>query len=168
MEYTSIAYKAEYFVTTLFEKNQQESLLYHNLEHTRNVVARAREIAEQYNLSEKDQAILYIAAWFHDTGHLFVEPAMHEVKSIELMKTFFDGQDTTDEDIKTPVEKCILATRVPGNPKTLPEQIICDADTYHFGTKEFKKTNKRLKKEYILRKLIPENTNWNKRSLESL
>ena len=168
MDYTTISQRAESFVTTLFEKNKQDALLFHNLEHTRVVVARAKEIASQYNLSEKDQAILYIAAWFHDTGHLFVEPAMHEVKSIELMKTFFGGQEATDDDIKTPVEKCILATRVPGNPKTLPEQIICDADTYHFGTEEFKKTNKRLRKEYIQRKLIPENTNWTKRSLELL
>src|SRR6185503_17475172 len=114
MEYTSIAYKAEYFVTTLFEKNQQESLLYQNLEHTRNVVARAKEIAEQYDLSEKDQAILYIAAWFHDTGHLFVEPAMHEIKSIELMKAFLNGLGVNDNDeLISAAEKCILATRIP-------------------------------------------------------
>jgi len=168
MDYTTISQRAESFVTTLFEKNQQDALLFHNLGHTREVVARAKEIASQYNLSEKDQAILYIAAWFHDTGHLFVEPAMHEVKSIELMKTFIAGQETTDEDIKIPVEKCIFATRMPSNPKTLPEQILCDADTYHFGTKDFKNRNKRLKKEYILHKIIPQNANWNKKSLELL
>ena len=152
MIYTDISQKAENFVMGLFEKNKQEALLFHNLEHTRSVVARAKEIASQYELSEKDQAILYISAWFHDTGHLFVEPAMHEVKSIELMKTFFAGQATNEEeDLLSPVEKCILATRIPGNPKTLPEQIICDADTYHVCTKDFKDLNKRLRKEYIRR-----------------
>ena len=82
MDYTTIFQKAESFVKGIFEKNESAKLSFHNLAHTRNVVARAREIASQYELSEKDQAVLYIAAWFHDTGHLFVEPAMHEVKSI--------------------------------------------------------------------------------------
>src|SRR5258705_613101 len=167
MDYTNIFQKAESFVTGLFEKNQNNDLVFHNLEHTRDVVARAREIAAQYVLSEKDQDILYIAAWFHDTGHLFVEPTMHEVKSIELMKTFLNGLGVDEQDdLVQSTEKCILATRIPSNPKTLTEQIICDADTYHVGTNEFKKTDKQLKKEYIRRKLISPQANWTKRSLE--
>jgi predicted metal-dependent HD superfamily phosphohydrolase len=170
MNYTNISQKAEDFVTALYQKNQQDALLYHNLQHTRNVLARAKEIASQYNLSEKDQVILYTAVWFHDTGHLFVEPAMHEVKSIELMKTFFTSETTKEEqdDLMAGVEKCIWATHIPGNPKTIPEQIISDADTYHAGTKDFKNNNKQLRKEYILRKLIAPHINWNKRSLEFL
>ena len=167
MDYTTIFQKAESFVKGIFEKNESAKLSFHNLAHTRNVVARAREIASQYELSEKDQAVLYIAAWFHDTGHLFVEPAMHEVKSIELMKTYLNGLGVNDNDeLISAAEKCILATRIPSNPKTLTEQIICDADTYHIGTDDFKKTDKRLKKEYIKRKLISPKANWNKRSLE--
>lgn len=170
MDYSTISQRAEEFVTALYEKNQQEALIYHNLQHTRNVLARAKEIASQYDLSEKDQAILYIAVWFHDTGHLFVEPAMHEVKSIEVMKTFFTNNvgKEEQEDIIPAIEKCIWATHIPGDPKTIPEQIISDADTYHVGTKDFKATNKQIKKEYILRKLITSHTNWNRRALEFL
>jgi predicted metal-dependent HD superfamily phosphohydrolase len=167
MDYRNLTKKAEHFVTDLFEKNKQDVLLYHNPGHTKTVVARAKEIASQYELSERDQAILIIAAWFHDTGHLFVDPAMHEVKSIELMKGFF-SKYAEDEDLIAAIENCILATRIPRDPKTVPEQIICDADTYHLGTKDFKTTNKQLKKEYILRKLVPPNNNWNKKSLEFL
>lgn len=168
MDYNNITKKAENFVTDLFEKNKHDALLFHNSEHTKTVVARAKEIASQYELSEREQAILFIAAWFHDTGHLFVEPAMHEVKSIELMKGFFSRHVIEDADLIAPIENCILATRIPRDPKTLPEQIICDADTYHLGTKDFKTTNKQLKKEYTLRKLISPKTNWNKKSLEFL
>ncbi len=167
MDYTNIFQKAESFVTGLFEKNHHDSLLFHNLDHTKDVVARAREIASNDELSEKDQAILFIAAWFHDTGHLFVEPAMHEIKSIEIMKTFLNGLSVSEDDeVLAAAEKCILATRIPSNPKTLVEQILCDADTYHIGTVEFKKTDKLLKKEYIKRKLISPQANWTKRSLE--
>lgn len=170
MDYANIYKKTENFVTSLFEKHPQESLLYHNLEHTCKVLERAKEIASNYDLSEAETTVLLIAVWFHDTGHLFVEPAMHEVKSVDLMKTFFASEATKEEaDALVPaVEKCILATHMHSNPKTNPEQIIADADTYHLGTKEFKLTNKRLKKEYILRKLIPPHTNWNKKSLEFL
>jgi HD superfamily phosphodiesterase len=167
MDYTTIIQRAESFVTGLFEKNQKNALTFHNLEHTRDVVARAKEIASQFDLSEKDQAILYVAAWFHDTGHLFVEPAMHEVKSIEIMKTFLSGLGIDGHDeLVAATEKCILATRMPSNPKTLVEQIVCDADTYHIGTTDFKRTDKQLRKEYIKRKLISPKANWNKRSLE--
>jgi hypothetical protein len=168
MDYRNLTKKAEHFVTDLFEKNKHETLLFHSYEHTKTVVARAKEITSQYELSEREQAILFIAAWFHDTGHLFVEPAVHELKSIELMKSFFSKYVTEDEDLIAPIENCILATRMPRHPKTLPEQIICDADTYHLGTKDFKTTNKQLKKEYTLRKLVSPNTNWNKKSLEFL
>lgn len=168
MDYQNILKKAEHFVTDLFEKNKQDTLLFHNFEHTRTVVARAKEIASHYELSEKDLAALYTACWFHDTGHLFVEPAMHEVKSVDLMKGFFSRFLPEEQDLIAPVENCILATRMPSNPKTLQEQIICDADTYHLGTKEFKNTNKQLKKEAIQRKQIPADTNWNKKSLEFL
>lgn len=170
MDYTSIYQKAESFVTALFEKNRQEALVYHNLQHTRNVVDRAEEIALNYDLTEKDRIAIFIAAWFHDTGHLFVEPAMHEVKSVELMKTFFAGEASKQDadDLVPLVEKCILATHMNSNPKSIPEQIIADADTYHLGTKEFKTTNKKLKKEYVLRHIIPPHANWNKQSLEFL
>lgn len=168
MDYTNITQKAENFVIDLFDKHKKDELDYHNLDHTRSVVTRSHEIAAQYELKEKDLAVLYIAAWFHDTGHLFVEPAIHEIKSNELMKNFFALQGLETDEIIPLIENCILATRVPQAPKTLPEQIICDADTYHLGTKEFKTSNKKLKKEYISRKLIPADINWNKQSLDFL
>jgi predicted metal-dependent HD superfamily phosphohydrolase len=168
MDYTNITRKAEHFVLELFEKNKKQELEYHNLDHTRSVVKRSQEIAAHYELTEKDLAVLSIAGWFHDTGHLFVEPAMHEIKSNELMKKFFELQATETADMIPLIENCVLATRVPQAPKTLPEQIICDADTYHLGTKDFKSLNKQLKKEYISRKLVPTDINWNKQTLEFL
>lgn len=169
MDYNTILKRVEAFVKELFSNNQHDYLLFHNLDHTKNVVQRANEIASQYELSERDQFILYASAWFHDTGHLFVEPAMHEVKSVELMKSFMSHQSIDDPELIAALEKCILATRMPHDPQTIPEQIICDADTYHLGTDDFKATNKALRKEYIKRKLFnPDTNNWNRKSLELL
>jgi len=168
MDYLNIPKKAESFVRELFDKNHKQPLLYHNLEHTINVVDRAREIAAQYELTEVDQVVLYTAAWFHDTGHLFVDPAMHEVKSVELMKGFMSGYSIEDASLVLSIENAILATRMSHRPENIVEQIIRDADTYHLGTKEFKETNKRIRKEYIQRKLHSPHANWNKKSLEFL
>lgn len=165
MDHHNIYKKVENFVTELYEKNQTESLVFHNLQHTEKVVERAKEIAQHYQLPEQEQFVLYAAAWFHDTGHLFTDPSMHEVKSVELMRDFL-SKYVEDEAVLKEISECILSTRMPRNPQTLLQQIICDADTYHLGTKEFKTTNKQIKKEYELRKLPTPAAGWKKSSLD--
>ena len=51
-----------------------------------------------------------------------------------------------DEMVTTEITGNIMATKIPRNPKNLLQQIICDADTYHLGTKDFKETNKKITK----------------------
>ena len=140
--YTSLYKAAEDHVTEMFRRLQPAHLVFHNLEHTETVVRKVNEIAGHYNLSEEDMMIVYIAAWFHDTGYLLDKPENHEFKSIELMKEFLLEQKIND-DIINKIEVCILSTRAPRNPLDLNSEILCDADTYQFGNKkEFKKTNK--------------------------
>lgn len=165
IDYHNVFKKAETFVKDFFDDNENDTLLFHNLQHTQNVVERAKEIAQQYQLSEQDQFILYIAAWFHDTGHLVTDPAKHEMKSVELMKSFITRYTNDEETIKQ-IGDAILATRMPRNPQNQVQQIICDADTYHLGTKEFKTTNKQLRKEYELRNIAEPVGGWRKASLD--
>lgn len=124
-------------VHDLYRDYERTYLLYHNLDHTKEVVIRAKEIAEQYNLNDRQQFILLASAWFHDTGHLLCEDlAIHEEMSVEIMREYF-REKTIDESIVRCIEKCIMATKMPVNPQTLLEQILCDADTFHVGTPEF-------------------------------
>ncbi len=167
MDNSIIYKKAENYVVGLFDKTNAPNLLFHNLQHTKKVVERTKEIAAHYNLSENDMLILFVAAWFHDTGHLFVEPKKHEDKSAEIMRNFMVDY-TKDEDLIKEIEKCILATKNPRNPSNLLQEIICDADTFHLGTKEFKKTNKKVYKEYILREGKMDKTLYNHKTLDLL
>ena len=140
--YTSIYKKTEVHVAEMFHKHQLSHLVFHNLEHTETVVKKVNEIAGHYNLSEEDMMVVYVAAWFHDTGYLLDKPENHEFKSVEIMKEFMHENKTSDEVIDK-IEMCILATRAPRNPLDLNSEILCDADTYQFGNKkEFKRTNK--------------------------
>ena len=142
--------KVENYVTGLYDSSRDDTLAFHSLQHTQTVVARTKEIAGHYDLSEKEMIILFISAWFHDTGHLFTDPARHEEMSVEIMRKFMQPE-TDDSELLNEIEKTILSTKPPRNPTTLLQQIICDADTYHLGTKDFKASNKAAMDEHKLK-----------------
>jgi predicted metal-dependent HD superfamily phosphohydrolase len=159
--------KVAQHVTGLFDDYPHPNLVYHNLDHTKNVVARVQEIAAHYQLNDNDTKTVYIAAWFHDTGHLFADIPTHEVKSIELMREFMQLH-VSDEPLIESIAGCIMATRMPHEPKDLLQEILCDADTYHFGTKDFKKTNKQIKEEYTLRNYTAALIDWERNTVDLL
>lgn len=150
MDTNKLYKKIEQHVRALFEERANPILVFHNLKHTETVVNRTKEIAGHYNLSENDVLILFAAAWFHDTGHLFTVPVGHEAKSVDIMKEFMTDH-ITDQATIDEIGNCIMATKMPRNPGSQLQEIICDADTYHFGTKEFKETNKLNLEELRLR-----------------
>lgn len=167
MDNNSIYKKVENHVTGLFENTSDNRLVYHNLEHTQKVVSRANEIASHYNLIENDMLVIYVAAWFHDTGYLMGEPLGHEQKSVEIMRSFMEEEKAGSELVDN-IEECIMATSEHVQPVNLLQQILVDADTYNLGTKEFQITNKQVYKEYVLRNGYISRHNWNKETLKLL
>ncbi len=159
--------KIEHYVTGLYDKLTDETLAFHNLKHTQGVVDRTKEIAGHYHVNEKEMLTVYAAAWFHDTGHLFTEPSKHEVMSVDVMKKFMLDH-TNDTDLIQQIANCIMATQSPRNPIGLLQQIICDADTYHLGTKDFKETNKRAMEEHKFKTGSLDKLQFNKDTLKML
>lgn len=162
-----IVKQAEEKVVELYDTVPHENLLYHTIGHTRKVVDRANEIAAHYELSERDITVLNIAAWFHDTGHLYTNPISHEEKSVEIMREWLAGKGDYTE-LADEVEQVIMATKPSTPPLGLVQEIIKDADTYHFGEPEFKKLNKLMKKEMGLRNLDIMVRDWQKNALTLL
>jgi predicted metal-dependent HD superfamily phosphohydrolase len=154
-------------VRQLFRSADRPSLVFHTLHHTESVVLRAREIAAHYALSEKDMQVLLTAAWFHDTGYLTGDAEGHEERSADMAKAFLATQGA-DEPMIAHVRSCILSTRYPRTPENLPEEILCDADTYHFGTGEFKKTNKKVFEEMQLHDTGIDKQEWKQQALAFL
>jgi predicted metal-dependent HD superfamily phosphohydrolase len=165
---TNIYKQVANYVTALYERSPHPNLLYHNLAHTKSVVERTQEIAAHYQLNETEMLILYVAAWFHDSGHLFAEIEKHEDKSVELFRDFATQEANMDATVKAAIEDCILSTRMPRNPKNKLHEILCDADTYNLGTKEFKGTNKLVRKEFALRGYGSSLDDWYANSLDLL
>ena len=165
--YNALLIDTESYVKGLFKNYNNVNLIFHNLEHTQNVVERVLEIASHYEIPDKDLLELSIAAWFHDTGHLITDPSGHEEKSVALMEEFFKNR-TNDDELIDKIASLIRITKFPPSPQSMQEMIICDADTYHFGLEEFKQTNKAIKKELILRNMNTMVMDWERNSLELL
>jgi predicted metal-dependent HD superfamily phosphohydrolase len=166
MELITIENLVKEYVKSLFEESTADYLVYHNFSHTEKVVTRSMEIAMYYKLDERAYFIISVAAWFHDTGHLFTEMEMHEEAGVHIMRTFLDKQNIS-EDLIESIASCILATKQPANPSRLMEGILCDADTWHFGTREFEITDVLVKKEMQLR-TGERFDNWNQLTLKLL
>ena len=143
MHQSALYRKTEQFVTNLFREKNRPELFYHNLDHTKKVVSKTQEIAGNYSLSEDEMKALFVAAWFHDTGYLVGPAADHEDRGVELMQDFLRSQEVSEE-IISKAEGCIMATKSPRQPTTLIEEILCDADTYNLGSKDFTESNKHV------------------------
>jgi HD superfamily phosphodiesterase len=167
MDYDAISKKVEAYVTELFERTPHAKLAYHDLLHTTKVVNRTREIASHYSLIDTDLLVLHVASWFHDTGYLFNEVALHEEKSVQLMRDFMKDL-LADSDILNTIEECILATKPGNKPANLLQQILVDADTYHFGTKEIEITNKQVYDEYMMRGGYISKREWDRQTIKML
>lgn len=142
----SIISEAKKFATDIFKNKVSESITYHNLLHTEDVIAACERMANYYQLSDEDRTILLTAGWFHDTGFITGIADGHEEESAMIAVQFLKTHHQTPEFTEN-VRKTILATKMPQSPTNLIEQILCDADLYHLGTNDFKQKNKLLRKE---------------------
>lgn len=145
MKEESIIQRAERYVRKLYAQTDKD-LYYHNLEHTEHTVRAAEEIAMHYKLNENDYSVVLVAAWLHDVGYIISGGVEHEEASAKVAREFLWAEDA-DAAFITSVEQCILATKMPQQPKTLLEEIMCDADLYDLGTEHFKHNNKKVRKE---------------------
>lgn len=122
---------AEAYVEKHFEERIPDEYVYHDLLHTKYVVEATMEIAEGYELTEKEQEIIQLAAWFHDSGY-DEGGKEHESRGSDYATEFLQSLDYPEADIDK-VSKCILATKWPQYPDDLLEEIVCDADLSHLG-----------------------------------
>lgn len=128
---TKIIKEARDYAVMVLTKLLPEDMTYHTINHTKDVVASAQEIAEKNALSDEDYEILTVAAWFHDLGYVKGFES-HEEKGSLMARGFLEARDYPKEKIKK-IEGCIMATKMPQTPQNPLEQILCDADLMHLA-----------------------------------
>ena len=141
-----------------FELNP--SFTYHNVHHTLDVINTAESIAISHNLDVTDVLILKIAALFHDTGYLHLRKG-HEEKSSEIFLEYALNS-SLEKEIKEQIVGCIMATKMPQEPNTLLEQILCDADLDYLGRDDFDTIEQQLYLELCSAGEMTDRLAWDK------
>jgi uncharacterized protein len=121
-------------------------LIYHNLHHTRDQVLPAATLfSKDMGLSAKEQLLVKTAALFHDIG--FIEQYKdNEEISATIAASILPDFSYSAADILA-IQKMILATRMPQQPQSVMEQILCDADLSPLGQDIFFETSMMLRRE---------------------
>lgn len=138
--------KVSIYVSGFLKKRLSPSLVFHNIKHTYEVVEAVKEIAMHSGFTGDNMEILVIAAWFHDTGYSKVYQG-HEEESKNLAEAFLSTQGCSVEIIRT-ILACISATRFPQFPKSAIEEVLCDADLYHFTRPGYPKYAAAIRSEF--------------------
>jgi predicted metal-dependent HD superfamily phosphohydrolase len=146
-------------VLSTLEKELDPRLTYHNLAHTKDVMAQVVRIAQgEKIINAKDLLLLRIAALFHDTGFLYAYKH-HEERSCEIMLDHLKDEDIKPEEIKN-IKGMIMATKIPQTPHNKLEEIICDADLDYLGRNDFEKISNGLKEEFLTYGVIKGEEDW--------
>jgi len=137
-----------------------EYLYYHNYKHTIDVVNQAELIG--YGEGVDDEAILLLmtAALFHDSGHI-VGYDNHEYFGTQIVREWLPKYKYTQKQIDD-ICDIIMATKLPPQPKTLLQEIICDSDLDYLGRSDFIPVSNTLYEELKAQNKMPSLNTWNK------
>lgn len=140
--------KAFAYVNHLLKSQLPANHIFHNWHHTYSVVQGVQEIIKSMNLSVDEEEVIFLAAWFHDTGHI-KKCVDHEEESKNIAKDFLLKNKYPLEKI-TSVLECIDATRIPQSPKDLLGEILCDGDLFHLSSSNYLEQLQHLREEWAL------------------
>ena len=129
-------------VQKLFLSELSDKYIYHGWEHTCDVLMACR-----LHLKVNPDLLLFsseleAAALLHDTGIVRGMDG-HEEKSVSIAHEWLPALGFSSRQVEL-VTSLILSTRMPQNPKTLLECIICDADLDYLGTDKYEILSNRL------------------------
>jgi predicted metal-dependent HD superfamily phosphohydrolase len=142
------------------EQGLSKTLYYHSLHHTLDILRHAERIAMEEKVYDKeDLFLLKVACLYHDSGFLLTYKG-HEDVACKLVKKELPGFKLSQEQIDI-ICKLIIATKIPQNPKTRLEQIICDADLDYLGRSDFFEISNKLFLELKERGFVAGETEWN-------
>ena len=135
MNHPPIVNEAKEFVTDYLQEHSDKKIVYHTLQHTEQLVEAARQMCLHYQLHSNEVLTTLVATWFADTGY-YTDYQQHEMASAQTAENFLRKKGVSEDAIQD-VKTCLLATKMPQNPVTLPQQIVCDATLLHLAAPDF-------------------------------
>jgi predicted metal-dependent HD superfamily phosphohydrolase len=140
--------------------------LYHDGRHTEDVLRQAQEIAYREGVNTHEIALLKLAALYHDVGFLR-QRENHEEVGVDIFLAEAAESDIPQSD-KDLICRLIMVTKVPQQPKTLLESIICDADLDYLGRDDFPAISEFLYLEFKSCGVVNDRKRWNEIQLSFL
>jgi len=142
-----IVEEAKRYVSELIIDKLPENIEFHTIDHAKDVVRSVEIIGQKSGLTESELNIARVCAWFHDVGFV-VEPENHEDEGARLAEDFLTSLGV-EEEIIDQIKNCILATRIPQQPKDLIAQVLCDADLMHLADENYFDLIDSMRREWI-------------------
>ncbi len=149
MQKNDLIQDVEAYISKLFSTELSCKNYYHNIIHTRRVVAYAKTLSQNQHYNQNDSLLLELAAWFHDAGYVSADEG-HEAFSAQIAEQFLKNKAVAPADI-TIVKQLILATKKDAKPKTELEKAIKDADCGHLASNDFFNISENLRTEINLK-----------------
>lgn len=159
-------YKLRRTIIDILNSKLSEDLHYHGVHHTLDALKTCKVYLRQNPINTHDAKLLRLAVLFHDIG--FTETTHdHEQKGVEIAKRMLTDYDFPNEDIDV-IMRLILTTKIPQQPKTLLEKIICDVDLDYLGRSDFYEISDQLFRELKALSVINNIDEWNKIQIKFL
>ncbi|GAA4320061.1 hypothetical protein GCM10023149_19120 [Mucilaginibacter gynuensis] len=154
------------FILNKMQRELPAHLTYHDVEHTRDVVNAAKQLAQLENVNAGDTQLLLTAAMYHDAGHI-VKSEGHEEESCLIAGRTLPNYGYTPAQIEQ-ICGIIRATRLPQSPANHLEQIIADADLDYLGRDDFFAISHKLYLELAHTGAVTNENEWNKKQIDFL
>ncbi|GEP52255.1 hypothetical protein FNO01nite_29270 [Flavobacterium noncentrifugens] len=142
----------------MLKRDLAPDLYYHSIDHTMDVYDTSKFLAEKESVTTADTRLLLLAALYHDSGYLH-QRENHEDISCNIVRATLPGFNYAEADIDT-ICGIIMATKLPQQPHSLLEQIICDADLDYLGRDDFFEIGNRLYRELQAAGIIANEIDW--------
>jgi uncharacterized protein len=145
-------------VMKMLRENLPGNLFYHTPEHTIDVINASEQIGISERCSDEEILLLKTAALFHDTGYIR-DMREHEKLGCEIADEILTMHGVSKEDIKV-ISALIMATKVPQQPMSKLEEIICDADLDYLGRDDYFSIAENLHREFLAYEKIKDEKDW--------
>ena len=154
------------FLIDKLERGLPSYLTYHDVLHTKNVIAAAEHLATCENIIGSELILLKTAALFHDAGFL-QSSHQHETHSCSLARRFLPQYHYSEEQIESTC-RMIMTTKIPQSAEDHLSQLLCDADLYYLGGNEYEIYAHKLYKEFKKTKVVKTEIEWQLKQAEFL
>ena len=159
-------YKLRRTIIDILHSKLSKDLHYHGAHHTLDALKTCKVYLKHNDINTHDAKLLRLAVLLHDIG--FIETTdEHERKGAEIAIRLLSAHDFSAQDMDV-IKGLILTTKIPQQPKTLLEKIICDVDLDYLGRSDFYEISDQLFRELKALSIIKDIDQWNKVQIKFL